>query len=360
MRVNSLAALAAFGWCALETLACNRALAPDRSTAAPPDTASTVAVAPQAGTGLLARARSRFGPLETSPAVLPAQAALGRRLFFETRMSADGQIGCVSCHLPERWGSDGQPLPKGVFGRENPRNAPTVFNASAQGAEHWRADRESVEDQARRALLGPVSFGLASDEDATQRLRAMTDYAADFRIAFPDDPDPISVKNWGAAIGAFERTLVTPAPFDAWLAGSETAIDPKAREGLGSFLDVGCTRCHDGALLGGQKLRKFGISQEYWQRTRSAKIDAGRFDVTHDEKDRYVFKVPSLRNVARTAPYFHDGSVASLPEAVASMAELELGRALGAEDVGKIVAFLETLTGAVPSTYSAPTAAGVR
>jgi cytochrome c peroxidase len=298
--------------------------------------------------------KTRFAPLPAPEAVSPAQAALGRRLFFETRMSADQHVGCVSCHLPERWGADGQPVSKGVFGRENPRNAPTVFNAFAQSAEHWRADRTSVEDQASRALNGPASFGLATEAEATEKLHALKEYAAGFHTAFPGDADPVSVKNWGAAIGAYERTLTTPAPFDAWLAGDDKALDDPARAGLSRFISAGCASCHDGALLGGNKLRKFGVEKDYAALTHSAKVDQGRFDITHQEADRYVFKVAGLRNVERTGPYFHDGSVASLSEAVQIMSEAQLGKTLDNEATQQIVAFLNTLTGPVPADFAPP------
>lgn len=304
---------------------------------------------------LLARARATFGTLAAAPVEPPAQVALGRRLFFETRVSADGKVGCVSCHLPAKWGTDGLPRSRGVFERENPRNAPTVFNAAGQSSEHWRGERESVEDQARRALLGKASFGLASDDDVLAHLRALpAPYPDEFRRAFPGEQEPINVRNWGTAIGAYERTLVTPAPFDAFLNGDERALGTAARDGLAAFLDEGCAQCHDGPLLGGREFRKFGVLADYVPLTHSNPVDDGRFDVTKDESDRYVFKVAPLRNVARTAPYFHDGSVATLPGAVAIMAQAQLGARLSGTRTAAIVSFLETLTGPVPAAFSAP------
>jgi cytochrome c peroxidase len=276
-------------------------------------------------------------------------------LFFETRVSADGKVGCVTCHVPARWGTDGLPRARGVFERDNPRNSPTVFNAAYQVAAHWRADRESVEDQARKALTGKPSFGNATEAEALGRLRALpAPYPATFRAAFPGDPEPVSIEHWGAALGAYERTLLTPGPFDAFLNGDENALGAPARAGLAAFMDEGCASCHDGPLLGGSSLRKFGLYTDYAPLTHSSPVDAGRFDVTKDETDRYVFKVAALRNVARTAPYFHDGSVATLPEAVAIMAQTQLGKQLTAERVASIVSFLESLTGPVPPTFSAP------
>jgi cytochrome c peroxidase len=274
-------------------------------------------------------------------------------LFFETRVSADGKIGCVSCHLPARWGTDGLPRARGVFARDNPRNSPTVFNAAYQIAEHWHADRESVEDQARKALTGKASFGNPTEEEALGRLRALPEpYPAAFRSAFPGEAEPVNIQTWGTAIGAYERTLVTPGPFDAFLNGDANALAAPARDGLAAFMDEGCVQCHDGPLLGGDSLRKFGMYTDYAPLTHSNPVDNGRFDNTKDESDRYVFKVAALRNVARTAPYFHDGSVATLPEAVAIMAQTQLGKRLAPERVAAIVSFLESLTGPVPATFS--------
>lgn len=301
---------------------------------------------------LAAQAKAVFGVLPSPPSSPAELVALGRQLFFETRVSADGRTGCVTCHDAGHFGADGLPKSKGAFGRVNPRNAPTVFNAAYQFAEHWRADRESVEDQAQRALLGPASFGLSSNEQAEKLLRELPGYPEAFRSAFPQSNAPVSVANWGTAIGAYERTLLTPAPIDAFLAGNVRALSSQQQAGLTTFLDYGCARCHSGSLIGGAVTRTFGAVAPYAPLTQSDPIDQGRFDVTHDEADRFVFKVPSLRNVQKTAPYFHDGSVAELPRAVEIMAATQLGAQLKAGQVDDIVAFLGSLTGAVPETFA--------
>ncbi|XYH95031.1 cytochrome-c peroxidase [Sorangium sp. So ce1128] len=311
--------------------------------------------APRAtGAALVERARESFAPLGAAPREDARQVALGRTLFFETRVSADARTGCVTCHLPQRWGTDGLARSRGAFGRESPRNSPSVFNAGAQASQHWRGDRDSLEDEARRALLGPAAYGLASNSDAVARLNALEGYAEAFARAFPGDVTPVSVENWGAAIAAYQRTLVTPAPLDDFLSGKPAALSPAAQAGLASFLDLGCARCHRGALLGGGSLEKFGVVRDYRTLTHSATDDNGRFDVTHVERDRDVFKVAPLRNVAHTAPYFHDGSVASLHEAVEVMAAAQLGKNPAPDVVADIVAFLEALGGAVPPTFAAP------
>jgi cytochrome c peroxidase len=239
-----------------------------------------------------------------------------------------------------------------VKDRINPRNAPTVLNAAVQFVAHWRGDRLNVEDQAKKALLGPPSFGQPDFAHAMKQLDAIPGYRGLFQKAFPGDAQPVNETNWASALGAFERTLVTPAPFDAYLKGQVSALSPAARAGLQSFIQLGCVACHNGAGVGGAMFQKFGVVEDYWKETGSKTPDKGRFDVTASEADLYVFKVPGLRNVAMTPPYFHDGSVATLPEAVRVMAKVQLGKSLTAEEIAPIVAFLESLTGQVPPSFA--------
>jgi cytochrome c peroxidase len=287
-------------------------------------------------------------------AVNPQWATLGRRLFFERAVSADGQVGCVTCHNVEHSGADGLARSKGVFGRDNPRNAPTIWNVATQYAQHWRSDRESVEDQATRALLGKASFGLESNEQAVEKMRAVPGLTDAFVAAFPDTQPAVSAENWGKAIGAYERTLRAASPFDAFVEGDASALNAQAQRGLTAFLDLGCAGCHAGPLLGGAGARKFGVHTDYWTLTGSTPIDNGRFDATQQEADRYVFKVPPLRNVAGTGPYFHDGSVSDLGDAVSVMARAQLGSTLAPEVVQDLVAFLQSLSSAPPAGFSAP------
>jgi len=326
---------------------------PAQTSSVPPVAAPAVT---DSSSALRVQAQGQFAVLPAPDRSAPALTALGRRLFFETGASADGKVGCVTCHLPEKWGSDGLALSRGVFGKENARNAPTVLNAAGQLAEHWHGDRQSVEDQATRALRGPASFGNASDEEALARLKQLPGADAAFRAAFPDDPAPIDAAHWGKAIGAYERSLLNPGPFDAWLEGDAAALSPQAQRGLAQFMETGCAECHDGPLVGGSEFAKFGRHAEYWTRTQSAKVDVGRWEATHDESDRYVFKVAPLRNVARTGPYFHDGSVAALTDAVDIMADVQLQVQLSPETRADIVAFLESLTGPVPADFAPPAA----
>jgi len=179
-------------------------------------------------------------------------------------------------------------------------------------------------------------------------------YANAFKKAFPEEKEPITPKNWGIAIGAFERTLTTPSPFDRYLKGDETALDAKAKAGLKAFMETGCIACHSGVGLGGGSFQKFGVFGEYWYETKSQEIDQGRFDFTGKENDRYVFKVPSLRNVAMTPPYFHDGSVKELDKAIRVMAKLQLNKELDQNTIASIIAFLNSLTGKVPDAFQTP------
>jgi cytochrome c peroxidase len=169
---------------------------------------------------------------------------------------------------------------------------------------------------------------------------------------YAQDGDALSTANYGRAIAAYEATLVTPAPFDRYLGGDVAALDTLQKTGLRLFIDRGCAACHQGALLGGTTLQRFGVVQDYWRATGSAKVDEGRYAVTGKEEDRHVFRVPMLRNVARTAPYFHDGSVATLEAAVRVMASVQLGQTLRDDEVAAIVAFLDALSGDVPANYA--------
>ena len=302
---------------------------------------------------LLADAKTVFQALPSPPTAKDtpgglARIDLGQRLFFENRVSMDGDVSCSHCHQPDLQATDGLPKAIGVFGKENPRNAPTIFNASLQFKQHWRGDRESLEDQAEKSLLGPASFGNPDYAAAMNKLKAIPGYADLFAKAFPDDKDPINQKNWGAAIAAFERTLLTPAKFDAFLAGDVNALSAQEQAGLRKFIDLGCAGCHNGPGIGGNSFQKFGVVSDYWKETGATQPDKGRADVTKNDADLYVFKVPSLRNVAKTAPYFHDGSVTELPRAVKIMAKTQLGAELTDTDAQAVTAFLGALTGAVP------------
>jgi cytochrome c peroxidase len=317
---------------------------------------AVVMLAEAADTGLRVQAAALFKPLPPdmgtpeSP-VTPERVRLGRLLFFDPRISVDGAVSCARCHQPALYGTDALPRSIGAEHRTHPRHSQTVFNAAVQFVQHWRGDRTSVEDQAVKALIAPPAYGNPSFASAMAKLKAIPAYTPLFAHAFPRDQDPITPDNWGKAIGAYVRTLVTPAPFDAFLQGDERALTTAAQTGLRTFIQVGCATCHNGVGIGGTMYQKFGVTEDYWRATGSTTVDKGRFDVTQDPADLYVFKVASLRNVAMTPPYFHDGSVATLPVAVRIMARVQLGRALTDGEVTEIVAFLGSLTGTLPADF---------
>jgi cytochrome c peroxidase len=306
---------------------------------------------------LLKQARELFQALPNNVAtaespIRSARSQLGRSLFFDPRLTIDGNLSCSSCHQPALYGTDARPTSIGVQQRPHPRNAPTVLNTAALHIIHWRGDRDSLEDQVAKAITSPITSGQQDAQAVVDRLSRIPGYASLFRAGFPEEHDPISAENVAKAISTFERTLATPSAFDRYLAGDVTALSPTARAGLERFITIGCAECHDGIGVGGAKFRKFGVAEDYWKATGSNPIDNGRADVTKAPKDLYVFRVASLRNVAKTPPYFHDGSVATLPDAVKVMARMQLGLTLDDADTRDVVAFLESLTGDLPAHFA--------
>jgi cytochrome c peroxidase len=300
---------------------------------------------------LLRQARVVFQPLPSvmpSPkdnSSTPAKVTLGKMLFYERRLSASGGISCQTCHPMSTYAADCIPKSIGHLGKINPRNAPTVLNAGFQFSQHWRGDRPSLEDQADVSLLSPFAYANANYDEAQNRIKSIPGYWELFQKAFPGEKEPITHDNIARAISAFERTLFSSSRFDQFLAGGKKVLTDKERKGLNVFLDTGCAACHNGALVGGMTFQKFGVVTPYWKATGSQEIDQGRFDITKREEDRYIFKVPPLRNVSVTDPYFHDGSVNRIDRAVKIMAEVQMGKRLNEQDVESIVSFLGSLTG---------------
>jgi cytochrome c peroxidase len=295
-----------------------------------------------------------FGHLEAAPSTSPAEIELGRALFWDTRISLDGKTACASCHPASAWGADIRPASIDARGEPTSRHSPTIFNSMTQPSLRWLGDRKSGADQAEGSMTG--SMGFKTKQDAVDKIKELQ-YDAAFKAAYPADSEPLSPTNYGRALAAYQASLVTPAPFDRYLAGDDSALTERQKAGLRTFMQTGCAGCHKGALVGGTMFMKFGLVKEYWTETGSKKQDAGRFAVTKKEEDRYVFRVPMLRNVAKTAPYFHDGSVETLDRAVKVMGAVQLGRALDDATVASIVAFLESLTGEVPAHYAPPRSA---
>jgi cytochrome c peroxidase len=318
-----------------------------------------LAIATQAAEddALLRDARRAFAPLPKDIAtaarpITPALVELGRALFFDPRMSVDGTVSCARCHQPALYGGDALAKSHGHHDRLNTRNAPTVLNTALQIKQHWTGNREDVEDQATKALLGAASYGNPNFDVPMTRLKAIAGYQPLFRAAFPGDSNAITPENWGRAIGAYERTLVSRSRFDEFLDGKREALSASERAGLRAFIDTGCVACHNGAGVGGGEFKKFGVVEDYWKATGSQEIDEGRALDTKKPEDKFFFKVPILRNIAMTGPYFHDGSVSSLEAAVRTMARVQLGAGPSDKEVQDIVAFLGSLTGPLPENFA--------
>jgi cytochrome c peroxidase len=304
---------------------------------------------------LRAQAQALFGSVApVSPQeVAAAPAVLGRALFWDARLSLDGKTACASCHPREDHGADRRRLSINAKGRLTTPHSQTVFMAQDQATLRWYGDRRDGAQQAERSLTGSMGFGQADEIRPLLKTLATRPRSAAGPGQRPEGAF-MTAANYALALQAYQRTLRTPAPFDAFVQGDDTALSPVQRAGPARFIDTGCASCHGGPLLGGASLQKFGLRRDYWLATGSQPADAGRFNTTKDEGDRYVLRVPMLRNIAKTAPYFHDGSVAALPDAVRIMGEVQLGQRLGNEAVAEIVAFLESLSGEVPEHYAAP------
>lgn len=281
---------------------------------------------------------------EVNPETTKALVALGQKLYFEPRLSQSRNISCNTCHNLSTYGVDNAALSLGVGAKLGGRNSPTVLNAALNASQFWDGRAHDVEEQAGGPLLNPVEMALPDEATAVQRIAEIPGYVEEFKQVFGDDE--VSFTRITSAIGAFERTLLTPSRFDAFLSGDQAALNAQELRGLNAFINRGCISCHAGVNLGGEHFQKFGLVEgPYWKFTGSATQDEGRFQVTAAENDRYLFRVPTLRNVEHTYPYFHDGSVASLHDATRIMGMAQLGFELPDQEIDDIVAFLSSLTG---------------
>jgi cytochrome c peroxidase len=274
------------------------------------------------------------------------KATLGRMLFFDTRLSKDHDLSCNTCHDLAAYGVDGKDVAVGSKKRKGRRSTPSVYNAALQSAQGWDGRAETVEDQVKAHLLAPGEMGMANAARVADALNSVPEYVDAFKKAFPDEADPVSLDSVANAIGAFERKLVTPSKWDQFLGGDKAALTDEEKNGFLKFVDTGCGACHMGALVGGTMFQKLGLAKP-WPNQR----DKGREDVTKSPSDELMFEASQLRNVDRTAPYFHDGSTKTLEEAVKMMAVYQLNKELSDADVQSIVTWLKTLTGPIPTDY---------
>ncbi|WP_457617889.1 cytochrome-c peroxidase, partial [Lutibacter sp.] len=276
--------------------------------------------------------------------------ALGKKLFLDKRLSKDNTQSCNTCHNLKTYGVDNLSTSPGNNGGFGTRNSPTVFNAALHVAQFWDGREPDVEAQAGGPILNPVEMAMPSEKVVVERLSKIDEYNKLFANVFPNEKNPITYKNIQKAIGAFERTLITPSRFDDFIKGDLSALTTEEKEGLQLFIDKGCVACHSGNAIGGNVFQKFGVYDDYWKYTKSKKIDNGKFDVTKNENDKYIFKSPSLRNIEKTYPYFHDGSVKDLKEAVSIMAKIQLNKDLSEKELNALVVFLNSLTAKTPET----------
>jgi len=302
--------------------------------------------------GLRKEALSELGLLPAIAVSLDApMARLGRELFWDTRLSGDGRTACASCHHAADWGADRRPFSPDARRKLTSRNSQTVFNSMLQPSLRWTGDRKSGAHQAERSLTGSMGFNEAAQ---VVPLLQQHGYEKAFKSIWPNEPAPLTPTNYAKALEAYQSTLVTPSAFDRFLEGNLSALTTPQKAGLRVFLDAGCADCHSGPLLGGKSLRKFGVRRPYWEATKSSKQDLGLAETTKKEEDHARFRVSMLRNIAKTGPYFHDGSVSDLPGAVQVMAEVQLGNRLSEQELKSLVEFLESLTGEVPANFSPP------
>ena len=271
---------------------------------------------------------------------------LGRMLYYEPRLSLSQEISCNSCHGLDNFGVDNKDFSDGHAGHKTGRNSPTTLNAAAHVAQFWDGRAPDVEEQAKGPVLAGGEMAMPSADHAVMVLKSIPGYEPLFKAAFPNSADPITFDNMAKAIGAFERKLVTPSRFDDYRAGQDDALSAQEVVGLQKFIATGCTTCHMGPVLGGMMYQKLGLVKPWPFLT-----DAGRSEISGNEGEKYFFKVPSLRNIEKTGPYLHDGSITSLELLVAMMAEYQLGKTLSQEDIFDITAFLKALTGEVDAEF---------
>ncbi len=329
------------------------ACTPAEDTGADAEAEADAAAPTEAASPLMERAQALFEivpegapDLEDNP-ITPVKVELGRKLYFEPRLSQSWLISCNTCHNLGLGGVDLMETSIGHGWQAGPRNAPTVLNSVYNLAQFWDGRAADLMEQAQGPVQAAVEMS-STPERTVATLKSIPAYVAMFEEAFPDEEDPVTFETMARAIEAFEATLVTPnSPFDLYLKGDDAALTEDQKAGLALFMDSGCTACHGGILLGGTSYQRFGAVRNPGVELLPPE-DRGRFNVTGDPNDEFAFKVPVLRNVDLTAPYFHTGKVWELGETVAVMGEAQLGKDFTVEEVQQITSFLESLTGDQP------------
>lgn len=295
-------------------------------------------------------------PVPADNPITAAKVELGKQLFFDPRLSVDGTISCNSCHNVMSGGTDNRSVSVGVSGAKGGRSAPTVWNAAFLSSQFWDGRAATLEDQAKGPILADVEMGMPSEEEAVKRIKAIPGYVDSFKAVFGNE-NPITYDNIAKAIATYERTLITPnSPFDRYMRGDKSAMSASAIRGMEAVQGLGCTSCHSGpnfsgpaAEAGSGFFQKFPTYESEYDKKYGFSEDLGRYNVTKSDADKNVWRVPTWRNVALTAPYFHNGSVATLEEAVRVMAKTQLNKDPTEKQVSDIVAFLNSLTGEFPA-----------
>ena len=292
----------------------------------------------------VAVAAEPISPIPTEVDLDSAKVDLGNKLFHDPQLSSDNSVSCATCHLLNKGGTDRLPKSVGMLGSSTGINSPTVYNSGFHFRLNWDGGAETLEEQAEGPITAAKVMGGISWQEVIEKLKQSPEYVSAFNDAYGED---ISADNLKNALAVFQRSLYTPnAPFDLYLKGNKNAISPQAKEGYNLFKSYGCVSCHQGMLVGGNMFQSLGVFGDYFgDRGSVTKFDYGRYNVTGKEEDRYVFKVPSLRNVVLTSPYFHDGNPKTLDEAIKLMGKYQLGVDLPQNDVDLIMSFLRSLTG---------------
>ena len=345
MQITSMLRYGAL-WAVLAITACS----PEKNTQ------STASQSPNSEeASLLQDAQGIFQPLPSREeankehAFNDEQVKLGQQLWYDTRLSMGNDISCNTCHVLTTHGVDNKPTSPGHKGAQGVRNSPTVLNAFLLKTQFWDGRAPNVEEQAKMPIINPIEMAMPNHQEVERKIAAIPGYAEQFKTVYADRGGKVTIDNIAHAIAAFERTLLTPSRWDSYLQGDTSALNEQEKRGIRAFINNGCVACHSGVTLGGDLFQKFGLVKgPYWELIHSKNRDEGVFEISKKEEDRFVFRVPGLRNVAKTAPYFHNGSINELDKAVAIMGEAQLGKTLSKQDIDDIVAFLGSTTGDVP------------
>ena len=309
-----------------------------------------------AGQAIAFEALPKVAPAPADNPTTPEKVELGKQLYFDPRLSVDGTVSCNSCHNVMFNGTDNRATSVGIDAQRGGRSAPTVWNAAFLTAQFWDGRAATLEDQAKGPILNPIEMGMPDEKTVIKRLKSIDGYVEQFKNVF-GGKDPLTYDNVAKAIAAYERTLITPnSPFDRYVEGNATALNDQQQRGMKLFAEIGCNSCHSGANFAGPTTlpmgqgfyQKFPTFPSKYDEKYQFSDDKGRYEVTQDKSDMHMWRVPTLRNVAVTAPYFHNGAVKSLDEAVRVMAKTQLNKDLKKKEVADIVAFLNSLTGQFP------------